>query len=155
MPRSVLTGRNGPNCTNTTPPQKTVGGNIDLHGTSFESISKLKPIDQWAAIPDEGKAQIIVAMLLVEFHSEFGGPFKKHYTKGGALPGNAVYDGILGEQWPSFSFANWSGQQREGAEGRRVQNAELNNGRLAMIAIMSYSAAALIPNSVPLLPTPY
>jgi hypothetical protein len=34
---------------------------------------------------------------------------------------------------------------------KKKQDAELNNGRLAMIAIMSFCAAANIPGSVPLL----
>ena len=75
------------------------------------------------------------------------------YTKGGPLPGNAY----ASEKMPGSSseYSNWSGQVRSAEETRRAQNAELNNGRLAMIAIMSFSAAAMVPGSVPFLPSPF
>jgi len=38
-----------------------------------------------------------------------------------------------------------------GATLKKKQDAELNNGRLAMIAIMSFFAAVSIPGSVPAL----
>lgn len=61
-----------------------------------------------------------------------------HYTKGGPLP-TIVF--------PPINFAG--GMSPEQLEKR--QNSELNNGRLAMISIMSFIAAANIPGSVPAL----
>lgn len=61
-----------------------------------------------------------------------------HYTKGGPLP-TIIF--------PPINFAG--GMSPEQLEKR--QNSELNNGRLAMISIMSFIAAANIPGSVPLL----
>merc|ERR1719198_2830858 len=114
-------------------------------GTTFESLSKLKPIEQWAAMPDAGKLQIVLSIGLMEFHSEMAGDIKTHYTKGGPMPGNR------NERWP------WSGDplniagtlSPEGLLAR--QNRELNNGRLAMIGAMGFSAATLVPGSVPAL----
>merc|ERR1711957_522298 len=69
-----------------------------------------------------------------EIISECQGP---HYTKGGALP-TIIF--------PPINFNDVDAELLA-----RRQNAELNNGRLAMIAIISFCAAANIPGSVPLL----
>merc|ERR1719199_446477 len=124
------------------------GGTIDKAGDTFASLGKT-PIEQWANMPSAGKAQILVAIFFLEFHSEFGGDIKTHYTKGGPLPGNAYSsENMPGE---SSTYSNWTGQVRDPKETLRAQNAELNNGRLAMIGIMSFSAASMVPGSVPFL----
>jgi hypothetical protein len=101
---------------------------------SFESLSAMKPLDAWAAVPDAGKQQIIFTILLAELITEAKGT---HYTKGADLP-TIVF--------PPIDF---SGVDAETL--KKKQTAELNNGRLAMIAIMSFCAAANIPGSVPAL----
>jgi len=104
------------------------------HDVSFESLSAMKPLDAWAAVPDEGKAQIYFTIFLAEVVSESKGV---HYTKGGDLP-TIVF--------PPINFA-----PEDADEMKLRQSRELNNGRLAMISIMSFVAAANIPGSVPLL----
>lgn len=101
---------------------------------SFESLSALKPFDCWAAVPDAGKAQILGTIFIAELATESKGT---HYMKGGDFP-TMVF--------PPIDFSGVS------AETLKVkQTRELNNGRLAMIAIMSFIAANNIPGSVPAL----
>ena len=104
------------------------------HDVSFESLSSMKPFDAWDAVPDSGKAQILFTIFVGELASEATGT---HYTKGGELP-TVVF--------PPIDFSGV-----DGAELMKKQSRELNNGRLAMIAIMSFCAAANIPGSVPAL----
>jgi len=101
---------------------------------SFESLSTMKPLDAWAMVPDEGKSQIVFSIFLAELISESQGT---HYTKGGELP-------VI--VFPPIDF---TGVDPEIVALKRSR--ELNNGRLAMIAIMSFCAAANIPGSVPAL----
>ena len=101
---------------------------------SFESLSAKKPLDQWAAVPDAGKAQIIGTIFIAELVSEFQGT---HYMKGGDFP-TIVF--------PPIDF---SGVDADTLATKK--NREINNGRLAMIAIMSFISAANIPGSVPAL----
>jgi len=104
------------------------------HDVSFDSLSAMKPLDAWAAVPDEGKSQIYFTIFLAEVISESQGT---HYTKGGDLP-TVVF--------PPIDFSGV-----ESSELAKKQSRELNNGRLAMIAIMSFCAAANIEGSVPAL----
>lgn len=101
---------------------------------SFESLSTMKPFDAWDAVPDNGKAQIYFTIFFAEVVSEAQGT---HYTKGGDLP-TIVF--------PPINFASDDADKLKTSQSR-----ELNNGRLAMIAIMSFVAAANIPGSVPAL----
>ncbi|GMH57273.1 hypothetical protein TrVE_jg11582 [Triparma verrucosa] len=103
-------------------------------GTTFESLSSMKPLDAWDAVPDSGKAQILFTIFLAEVISESKGV---HYTKGGDLP-TIVF--------PPIDFSGV-----DAATVATKRNRELNNGRLAMIAIMSFIAATNIPGSVPAL----
>eukprot|EP00978_Attheya_sp_CCMP212_P014541 scaffold37080_cov48-Attheya_sp.AAC.2 len=103
-------------------------------GVSFASLSAMKPLDAWTAVPDAGKAQIYFTILLAEIITEANGV---HYTKGGDLP-TIVF--------PPIDFSSVDAD-----ELKKKQSAELNNGRLAMISIMSFVAAANIPGSVPAL----
>jgi hypothetical protein len=86
---------------------------------------------------------ILGPTLAARFHSEFGEPYKKHYTKGGPMPGNT------NERWFFSGDVLGISKKCDAKELLRKESAELNNGRLAMIAIMGFSAAATIPGSVP------
>jgi hypothetical protein len=101
---------------------------------SFESLSSMKPFDSWEAVPDAGKAQILGTLFVAELASESQGT---HYMKGGALP-TIVF--------PPVDFSGVSAETI-----KLKQNRELNNGRLAMISIMSFIAANNVPGSVPAL----
>ena len=101
---------------------------------SFESLSAMKPLDAWDAVPDGGKNQIYFTILFAELVSEAQGI---HYTKGGDLP-TVVF--------PPIDFSSVKAD-----ELKVKQDRELNNGRLAMISIISFCAAANIPGSVPAL----
>mmetsp|Transcript_22286 Transcript_22286/g.31373 ORF Transcript_22286/g.31373 Transcript_22286/m.31373 type:complete len:205 (-) Transcript_22286:335-949(-) len=101
---------------------------------SFESLSAMKPLDAWDAVPDAGKAQILGTIFIAELITESK---PVHYTMGGPLP-TIVF--------PPIDFSGV-----EGAVLKKKQDAELNNGRLAMIAIMSFISAVNIPGSVPAL----
>ena len=94
----------------------------------------MKPFDAWAAVPDAGKAQILATILIAEIATESK---PTHYTKGGPLP-TIVF--------PPIDFSNVNAETL-----KKKQDRELNNGRLAMIAIMSFIAANNIPGSVPAL----
>jgi len=101
---------------------------------SFESLSVMKPLDAWAAVPELGQQQILGFIFLSELIGESQGT---HYTKGGDLP-TVIFPPI-----------NFSGVAADKLKFQRSK--ELNNGRLAMIAIISFCAAANIPGSVPAL----
>jgi len=101
---------------------------------SFESLSTMKPFDAWDAVPSDGKQQIYGIIFLAEIISEANGV---HYTKGGELP-TVIF--------PPINFSSV-----DPATIKVKRDRELNNGRLAMIAIMSFVAAANIPGSVPAL----
>jgi len=101
---------------------------------SFESLSKMNPFDSWDAVPDAGKAQIIAGCFAAELASESKGT---HYTNGGPLP-EVVF--------PKFDFSQVNPDTLATKRKR-----ELNNGRLAMIAIISFICAREIPGSVPAL----
>ena len=102
---------------------------------SFESLSSMKALDAWAAVPDEGKAQILFTCFVAELVTE--GYQGTHYMKGGDLPGMV---------FPPIDFSGVSAETM-----KRKRTSELNNGRLAMIAIMSFISEANIPGSVPAL----
>lgn len=104
-------------------------------GISFESLADMSPVDAWAAVPDAGKSQILATIFVAELVTE--GYQGTHYMKGGELP-TMVF--------PAIDF---SGVSAETMATKRTR--ELNNGRLAMIAILSFIAAHNIPGSVPAL----
>jgi len=100
----------------------------------FESLSSMKPFDAWDAVPEGGKQQIIGLIFLAEIITESQ---EKHYVKGGELP-TIIF--------PPIDFSKVDEETL-----KLKRNRELNNGRLAMIAIMSFVAAANVPGSVPAL----
>jgi len=106
-------------------------------GVSFESLAAMKPLDAWAACPEGGRNQILFTIFFTEMVGEISQEGGSHYTKGGGLPTIV------------FPPVDFSGVKPDNLY--KKQCAELNNGRLAMIAIISFCAAANIPGSVPLL----
>ena len=101
---------------------------------SFESLSSMKPFDAWDQVPAGGKAQILATIFIAEFISETQG---EHYMKGGQFP-TMVF--------PPIDFSGVSDATMD-----RKRTSEINNGRLAMIGIMSFIAANAVPGSVPAL----
>merc|ERR1712146_385713 len=108
-------------------------------GISFEDLSKLPPLEQWAALPALGKAQILLAIGIIEHQSEW--KIKPHYMAGGS-PGNLKG---LKSFWDPAGFT--SGMSSE--KLARTRLAELKNGRLAMLGIVSVLIANQVPGSIP------
>eukprot|EP00619_Florenciella_sp_RCC1007_P001410 CAMPEP_0205904706 /NCGR_PEP_ID=MMETSP1325-20131115/893_1 /ASSEMBLY_ACC=CAM_ASM_000708 /TAXON_ID=236786 /ORGANISM="Florenciella sp., Strain RCC1007" /LENGTH=206 /DNA_ID=CAMNT_0053270523 /DNA_START=24 /DNA_END=644 /DNA_ORIENTATION=+ len=107
------------------------------HGTKFSDLGA-KPLEAWAAVPFAGKFQILLFAGAVEFFSEVKKP---HYMKGGPM-------GLQCD--PLGLYENMSEDMR-----KTRMNRELANGRLAMIGIMSFIAAAKVPGSVPAIPAAF
>jgi hypothetical protein len=117
-------------------------------GVSFESLSKMGPIEAWSGIPMLGQAQILFTIAGIEWSSESKNP-EGHYMAGGK-PGDLKFLQNLttpGSFWDPAGFT----KKLSPEELTRKRNAELKNGRMAMIGIMSVVAATSIPGSVPLL----
>jgi len=107
-------------------------------GVTFESLGR-DGYAAWDAVPESGKLQIIGVVGILELLGEAA--VKPHYTKGGS-------PGRIPLLWDPLGFTN-----KLSAETlARKRTAELKNGRLAMIGVMSLVSAHFIPDSVPLLP---
>jgi hypothetical protein len=89
-----------------------------------------------------GQAQILFTIAGIEWSSESKNP-EGHYMAGGT-PGDLKF---LKTFWDPVGFT----KKLSPEELKRKRDAELKNGRLAMIGIMSIVAATSIPESVPLL----
>ena len=104
-------------------------------------------------VPEEGKLQILGLILMIEWASESKKP---HYMRGG-VPGKLdqlPYEGISGLWAPKIKFwdpLGFMGALTEEQKARK-RKAELKNGRLAMIGIMSFLLGHAIPGAVPALP---
>jgi len=108
-------------------------GTIDYE-TKFSDLAQLGPFDAWEKVPVGGKLQILGWIFCVECASEMQKP---HYLKGG--------------EFVTYDWANLSKNMSD-ETFKRKQAAELKNGRLAMIGILSFVAAQNIPGSVPTIP---
>jgi len=109
----------------------------------------------WDAIPFLAKLQIIGAIGVFEHISEdknfLAADGKKHYMRGGK-PGYMptfsanVHPSPL-NLWDPFKF---TAKLTEEQKAKKL-NAEVNNGRLAMIGLFGFLSAAKVPGSVPAL----
>jgi len=130
----------------------TFPGNI-AGGVSFASVNADGVFNAWCNVPTEGKLQILLLIFALEMSTESKKP---HYMRGG-VPGKLdqlPFDGISGLWAPKIKFwdplgftAALSPEQKA-----RKRKAELKNGRLAMIGIISFLTAHNIPGSVPAVP---
>jgi hypothetical protein len=126
----------------------------------------------WDNMPSEAKLQIILALGLFEFYGEAAaakGNVGGHYMRGGK-PGfypplkakegegkngcltDAEGDQILPHPVPLNLFDPFGATRNKSEEWKAEKLAvEINNGRLAMIGLMSFLAEGAIPGSVPFL----
>jgi len=107
-------------------------------GVTFESLGR-DGYAAWDAVPESGKAQIIGVIGILELLGEAA--VKPHYMKGGT-------PGKIPLLWDPLGFS----KKLSPEQLARKRSAELKNGRLAMIGVMSLVSAHFIPDSVPLLP---
>merc|ERR1719311_1451417 len=119
-------------------------------GVSFASVNADGPFNAWGNTPVEGKLQILLLIFALEFATESKKP---HYMRGG-VPGKLdqlPFAGIKGlwapniKFWDPLGFTNALSPEQKA----RKRKAELKNGRLAMIGMMSFLLGHSIPGSVP------
>jgi hypothetical protein len=114
------------------------------------------PPEQWDALPVSSKWQIILFVGALEIHDESIAP---HYTKGrkpGAFPSfSEAYKAGVGpvphpvplDLYDPFGFSKNASAEKKA----RGLVTEINNGRLAMLAVFGFLSASKVPGSVPLL----
>jgi hypothetical protein len=110
------------------------------------------PPEQWDALPDAAKWQIILFIGFLEWFSEAAGT---HYMRGGTpgkFPNFSDHSDLIPHPVPlnlfdPFGFSK--GKSVEAKEAGLVK--ELNNGRLAQIGILGFLAEQKVEGSVPLL----
>ena len=120
-------------------------------GTPFPGAAGSPP-EQWDALSDSAKYQIILFIGFLEWWSEAAGT---HYMRGGkpgAFPDFSSNTDLIPHPVPlnlydPFGFSKNKSEEAK-AEGLIK---ELNNGRLAMIGIMGFLAEQRVEGSVPLL----
>jgi len=128
-------------------------------GLTYADIaSNAAPAAQWDALPTAAKVQIITVIGLLEAWGEstpaLEAAGEKHYARGGKpgfypsfAPFRAVFGHPVFDLYDPFGFSK-SKTEEQKARGLLV---EINNGRLAMLGIMGFMAAASIEGSVPAL----
>merc|ERR1719198_451180 len=115
-------------------------------GVTFASVGAAGPWEAW------GKVQMGTIILALETATESKKP---HYMRGGT-PGkidSLPFDGISGlwapkiKFWDPLGFTNALTEEQKA----RKRKAELKNGRLAMIGIISFFVGHSLPGAVPAL----
>jgi len=114
----------------------TFPANLTMSGEKFSSLGTKAPLAAWDNISDKGKWSILGFIGLLEV---LGEAEKPHYMRGGKSGTNKLV-------W-NFGDKYLSGKTEE--QKREKRTAEINNGRLAMLGVMSIIAGSTIPGSVP------
>jgi hypothetical protein len=110
-------------------------------------------VDLWYNLPYAAKAQIIAFIGIMEWWGELrlDGATEKHYMRGGK-PGYFPPFDDLPHPVPFNLFDPFGFQKGKSDEWKAKRlNIELNNGRLAMLGLMSFLSEGAIPGSVPAL----
>ena len=125
---------------------------IDFAGTPYPYAAGSPP-EQWDALSDAAKWQIILFIGFLEWFSEAAGT---HYMRGGK-PGQfprfdehkelVPHTVPIGSLYDPFNFHKNKSEEAKAAGLVK----ELNNGRLAQIGIIGFLAAQKVEGSVPLL----
>merc|ERR1712216_933047 len=116
-----------------------MGGYLSIEqGITFESLGR-DGYAAWDATPDSGKLQILGVVGILDLLGEAA--VKPHYMMGDT-------PGKIPLLWDPLGFTSKLSPETLA----RKRTAELKNGRLAMIGVMSLVSAHFIPGSVPLLP---
>merc|ERR1719426_242584 len=110
------------------------------------------PPEQWDALPEASKWQIILFVGVLELYDE---SFSPHYTKGrkpGSFPSfTKAYKDEKG--WKPLDLYDPFGNSKNASPEKKARGLliEINNGRLAMLGVFGFLAASKVPGSVPLL----
>merc|ERR1719408_671693 len=129
----------------------------------------VSPPELWNNLPFEAKLQIILAIGIFEFYSEAAMSLSPgqggHYMRGGKPglfpPFKGPAKGVLGDAegrpllpHPAplnlYDPFNFNSKKSDEWKAKKLQT-EINNGRLAMIGLMSLLSEGAIPGSVPAL----
>merc|ERR1712216_1117259 len=113
------------------------------------------PPEQWDALPEASKWQIILFVGVLEAFDESIPP---HYTNGrkpGQFPsfsetykaGKGIPHPVPLDLYDPSGFSKNASEEKK-ARGLRI---EINNGRLAMLAVFGFMSASKVPGSVPAL----
>jgi len=124
---------------------------MTLSGDSFPAMSS--PPEQWDAIPEAAKWQIMLTVAFLEGWDE--SQRAVHYMRGGqpgAFPPLTGPNSAMPHSVPFDLFDPFGLSKNRSAEAKaRGLKAELNNGRLAQIGIFGFLAEAKVEGSVPAL----
>merc|ERR1719214_61155 len=115
----------------------------------------ISPQEMWDLTPEAAKWQIILTVAFFEFWRENSYVLKadgeSHYMRGGK-PGYFPTFDNLPHPVPFNLFDPFGFQKGKSDEWKAKRlNIELNNGRLAMLGLMSFLSEGAIPGSVPAL----
>jgi hypothetical protein len=120
-----------------------------------ELCGQVSAPELWYNLPYAAKVQIIVAIGIFEWWSELAAGSEKHYMRGGKpgyFPPFQVKEGGIPHPVPFNLYDPFNLNKNKSDEWKAKRlTAEINNGRLAMIGLMSLLSEEAVPGSVPAL----